>query len=172
VAAAGGWKHPPDGVPTESVPGRASIPLSVAAKRAGVDRRTLQAAVLRGDIEGWAQPGPRYVHWFVYTDALPSAPTHTGSDELGRMREDLTRLRAEVAELQRSPRSAGVLPVDPVTESVMADLRARLVAVEETNLLLMEAQGKTAEAAELYRQALALFMTPGHAGELVHHPGS
>jgi hypothetical protein len=60
-----------------------------------------------------------------------------------------------------------------MTESAVADLRAHIVTLTETNLLLLEAQeelGSVAttldSVAQKYRRALAQFMTPGHVGEL------
>ncbi|MDP7707406.1 hypothetical protein [Mycobacterium sp. TY815] len=58
-------------------------------------------------------------------------------------------------------------------EDEIAALRARVVNVSETNLLLLAAQDDLAaafaaanSAAEKYRQALSLYMTPGHVGDL------
>jgi len=55
VAADSGWKYPPVGVPSKPEPSRSSVPLSEAAQRLSVDRRTLLAAVTRGDTAGWAR---------------------------------------------------------------------------------------------------------------------
>jgi hypothetical protein len=162
VAADGEWKHPPDGVPTEPEPGRDFVPLSRAAQHAHVDRRTLQAAVVKGETAGWARPGPGKLRWFVYEDALPSSPGREQVDELTQLRAELTALRAEVAALRRSGPGEDA--------GVVADLRARLVSVEETNLLLIEAHEDLESASGKYRRALGLFMTPGHPGDLTQQP--
>ena len=176
MAADGGWKYPPDGVPTEPEPGRHFVPLSRAAQHAHVDRRTLQAAVVKGETAGWARPGPGKLRWFVYEDALPASPAREQADELTQLRAELGTLRAEVAALRRSGPGADA--------GVIANLRARLVSVEETNLLLIEAhedleaasrknreaQEDIESASRKYRRALGLFMTPGHPGDLTQQP--
>ena len=164
MAADGGWKYPPVGVPSEPEPSRSSVPLSEAAQRLSVDRRTLLAAVTRGDTAGWARPGPSHLRWFVYEDALPHPRDDDTTGRLNELVAEVERLRAQVADLQGSGavgrRSGGA------EEMMVADLRARLVRAEEANLLLIAAHADLAAAADKYRQALAQYMTPGHIGEL------
>jgi hypothetical protein len=69
VSGAGGWKYPPAGVPAEPDRDRPYVPLSEAAQRLGVDRRTLLRALTSGATAGWARPGPDNLRWFVYDDA-------------------------------------------------------------------------------------------------------
>jgi hypothetical protein len=162
VAAASGWKYPPPGVPVEADPARDYLPLSAAAQRVGVDRRTLLAAVVRGDTAGWARPGPGNLRWFVYEDSLPLARDDDAAGRLKRLEAENERLRAQISDAQTS-RAGGI---SDSAESVIADLRARLVMAEEANLLLIAAHADLAAAADKYRQALAQYMTPGHIGEL------
>jgi hypothetical protein len=163
MAAARGWKYPPAGVPVEPVPGRKYVSLNKAAQRLGIDRRTLLGALMRGDTAGWARPGPGNLRWFVYEDAL----TRTASDDtagmLNRLEAENQTLRSQLADLQHPGLTAGG---SDSTDTVIADLRARAVRAEEANLLLIAAHEDLAAAAEKYRQALGLFMTPGHVGEL------
>lgn len=167
MAAVSGWKYPPAGVPVEADPDRRHIPLSAAAERVGADRRTLLAAIKRGDVSGWARPGPGHLRWYVYEDSLPSARDDDTVGRLNRLEADNERLRAQIADLQAPrPEAAG----SDSTEALVADLRARLVRSEEANLLLLAAHADLAAAADKYRQALAQYMTPGHIGELTEGP--
>jgi hypothetical protein len=163
MAAESGWKYPPAGVPREPEPGRSYLSLSKAAQRLGMDRRTLLSAVMRGDTAGWARPGPGNLRWFVYEDALARARDDDGTSVVDRLEAENQRLRSQLALLKQSGLGAGGAD-DADTE--IADLRARAVRAEEANLLLIAAHEDFASAAEKYRQALALFMTPGHVGEL------
>jgi hypothetical protein len=144
VAGTSGWKHPPAGVPTEPDRTRSYVSLSQAAKRLGVDRRTLLRAVIRGDTAGWARPGPDNLRWYVYEDVLVI-------DQDSSPGRRLDALEAENAEL-----------------------RARLMNASESNLLLIAAQedltasaNLLSSAADKYRQALSLYMTPDHVDDLV-----
>jgi hypothetical protein len=163
VAGESGWRYPPAGVPTEAEPSRGYLPLSEAAQRAGIDRRTLQSAVVRGDTGGWARPGPGHLRWFVYEDSLPSARGDDVAGRLDRLEVENQRLSARLVDLQMSRVDGGG---SDSAETVVADLRARLVMAEEANLLLISAHEDLAAAADKYRRALAQFMTPGHVGEL------
>lgn len=163
MPAAGAMKYPPGGVATEPVQDQPYVPLRDAARRLHMDRRTLQAAVASGDVRGWARPGPQRLRWYVYEDQLPlPSPTTApaAGEEIGRLRSEIAALRAEVADLR-------------VDRDAVANLRAQVVALTETNLLLLGAQDDLSGAAtalqsatQKYRQALAQFMTPGHPGEL------
>jgi hypothetical protein len=163
VAGASGWRYPPAGVPTEAEPARGFLPLNEAAQRAGIDRRTLQAAVVRGDTAGWARPGPGHLRWVVYEDALPGVRDDDIAGRLNRLEVENQRLSAQLADLQKSRVEGGG---SESAETVIADLRARLVMAEEAGLLLISAHEDIAAAADKYRRALAQFMTPGHVGEL------
>jgi hypothetical protein len=68
-------------------------------------------------------------------------------------------------------------PSPPAPPGELEDLRAQVVALQETNRLLIAAQQELLEAdaaasdglraaARLYLDALGQFMTPGHIGEL------
>lgn len=194
---AGELKCPPAGVATSPTGNDAYVPLKVAAERLHMDPRTVQAAVVSGEIRGWARRGPQRLRWFVYADQLPTS-SRVGADpssvaDLRRELADLTEkvipaLRAEIEQLKQAAtadvRTEARRLVDSaiadlqadasrVRETTMADLRAENVALTEANLLLIEAHddlGKVTtaldSAARRYRRALALFMTPGHPGEL------
>jgi hypothetical protein len=162
VAGTSGWKLPPAGVPTEPDRTRAYVPLSTAAQRIGVDRRTLLAAVKRGDTGGWARPGPGHLRWYVYEDSLFSGRVEATDDRIAQLEVENERLRAHLAGL----RTPGANDSDQSAETMIADLRARIVTLEESNLLLLGAQADLAAAADKYRLALSLHMTPGHIGDL------
>jgi hypothetical protein len=182
VAAAGGLRYPPAGVATEPAPDRPYVPLKEASRRRHMDRRTLQAAVISGEIEGWARPGPQRLRWYVYEDQLAPLPPRLGppGDDIAQLRREVAELRAGLAEVRERATPGGVDPtrlieawrdelraeVDRLTHAAVADLRAHNVALTETNLLLLEAHDELGSAAQKYRRALALFMTPGHPGEL------
>lgn len=163
MAAVHGWKYPPEGVPAEPEPDRASIPLSEAAERVGADRRTLLAAIKKGHLAGWARPGPGHLRWYVYEDALPGQAGDDVSSTLTRLEAENARLRAEIADLRAARDGDGDRDGE---QSAIADLRARVVRAEAANLLLVAAHADLAAAAEKYRQALVQYMTPGHVGEL------
>ncbi|EHB45883.1 hypothetical protein MycrhDRAFT_6361 [Mycolicibacterium rhodesiae JS60] len=161
-----------------------------------MDRRTLQNAVVSGDIGGWARPGLQRLRWYVYEDQLPAAtPSPDGggpqgagpaaADDVAGLRGEVAELRAQVELLQRGAGGVDVaqamtsardelrVELAGMTESAVADLRADIVTLRETNLLLLEAQEELGgvattldSVAQKYRRALALFMTPGHPGEL------
>jgi hypothetical protein len=157
VAGSGGWKSPPAGVPAEPDRSRSYVSLSEAAQRLGVDRRTLLRAVTSGVTAGWARPGPDNLRWYVYEDALVSAGELGPGSPPGRLDSDVARER--IARL----------------EAENAELRARLMNASESNLLLIAAQEDLAASANLlssaadkYRQALSLYMTPDHIGDLTH----
>lgn len=68
-------------------------------------------------------------------------------------------------------------PSPTVSDTAVADLRAEVVALRETNLLLISAQEDREGAADLYRsaaakyrEALSLYLTPGHLAELDRSP--
>lgn len=176
----------PTGVSTTPEPGRPYIPLQKAADRAGCDRRTMQkaviAAVQTGVAAGFVRETNHSLRWFVYEDAVPDSP----------VQGDLGRLDAR---LQRLELATAVAADQQALET--ADLRARLLAATETNLLLMEANELLAaahkaadedrqrsqeshslqtellrQAHSRYAQALSLTMTPGHAGQLTAPPDS
>ena len=151
MAGTGGWKHPPAGVPTEPDRTRSYVSLSEAAKRFGVDRRTLLRAVIRGDTAGWARPGPDNLRWYVYEDELVSNQDWSPGPRLASPDRDDARVR--IAQL----------------EAENAELRGRLMNASESNLLLIAAQEDLTSAAEKYRQALSLYMTPDHIGHLGGH---
>jgi len=181
-------RHPPPGVPTEPVGDERYVPLAQAAERLRMDPRTVRAAIAAGEIRGWVRPSPQRLRWFVYEDELPArgaAPTATG--EVAALRTEVAALRAELAalratggvdptELARVVEAAvGQLRADiaRTAETAEAELRARVVNLTETNLLLMQAQDELGGVAttlqgvaQKYRRALAMFMTPGHPGEL------
>lgn len=196
MPAEGALKYPPAGVPREPAPDRRSVALKDAARRLHMDRRTLQSAVIAGEIHGWARPGLQRLRWYVYEDQLPattSAPSDgpegtarsAGSDDVAALRRELAELRAQVQTLQQGAGSVDVTQaiasvrkelhaeLTGIAESAVADLSAEIVNLRETNLLLLEAQEELGgvattldSVAQKYRRALALFMTPGHPGEL------
>jgi hypothetical protein len=155
VAGTDRWKHPPTGVPSQPDRARPYVSLSRAAQRLGVDRRTLLRALVRGDIPGWARPGPDNLRWYVYDDGLtgdqlPSSAPHSENPEKNGTSDRIAQLEAENAQL-----------------------RARLMSASESNLLLMAAHedltasaGFISAAADKYRQALSLYMTPDHIADL------
>lgn len=189
MASEGAWNYPPAGVAREPAPDRPFVALKDAARRLHMDRRTLQNAIASGEIDGWARPGPQRLRWHVYEDQLPTALRADVADdrtgEIAELRREIAELRAQVQTLDKGP--AGLDPsrmieairgelrseLTGMTESVVADLRADIVTLRETNLLLLEAQEELGgvattldSVAQKYRRALAQFMTPGHAGEL------
>lgn len=145
------WKMPPAGVPTEPDGARAYISLSEACKRRGIDRRTLMRAVVRADPDapiGWARPGPDNLRWYIYEDAIapqsvspPVVPAASAASE--DPDERIAQLEAENAEL-----------------------RARLNNASASNLLLLAAHEDLTSATEKFKQALSLYMTPDHIGDL------
>lgn len=160
MAEQGGLQRPPSGVPSEPTPDRPYIPLKDAARLLHLDRRTLQASLLEGRVQGWARPGPRRLRWFVYEDQVSTGARSDASGEVARLRSEVAELRAELAQVSQ-------------TLGSVADLRAQVVTLTETNLLLLGAQeelGTVASAMDRavqnYREALGLFMTPGHPGAL------
>jgi hypothetical protein len=153
------WKQPPAGVPTEADRTRPYVSLGDAAKRRGIDRRTLMRALIKADPTspmGWARPGPDNLRWYVYEDAIAAhdeAPSRTRPDVTATSE---TRLR--VAQL----------------EAENAELRARLNNASASNLLLLAAHEDLTSATEKFKQALSLYMTPdniGDLGELPSPPG-
>lgn len=181
-------RHPPPGVPTEPVGDERYVPLAHAAERLHMDPRTVRAAITSGEIRGWVRPSPQRMRWFVYEGQLPArAAAGTATGEVAALRIEVATLRAEVAALQATggvdsaelarvvEAAVGQLRAEIArsAESAQAELRARVVNLTETNLLLMQAQDElggvatTLEGvAQKYRRALAMFMTPGHPGEL------
>jgi hypothetical protein len=195
VPSEGAFRYPPAGVAIDPAPDRPFIALKDAARRQHIDRRTLQNAVVAGDVDGWARPGPQRLRWYVYEDQLPTTPPAGGgepqgsgladADEVAGLRREVAALRAQVETLGQQaggvdiPRAIEAArkelraELGEMTESAVADLRAHIVTLTETNLLLLEAQeelGSVAttldSVAQKYRRALAQFMTPGHVGEL------
>jgi hypothetical protein len=180
-------RRPPPGVPTEPAGDERYVPLTQAAERLHMDPRTVRAAITSGEIRGWVRPSPQRLRWFVYEDQLPPTGRLSAADEVAALRAEVSALREEVvalkttggvdrAELARAVEAAvAELRAELVrtAETATADLRARLVTLTETNLLLIQAQeelgGVTTTldgVAQKYRRALAMFMTPGHPGEL------
>ncbi|MDT5047976.1 MAG: hypothetical protein QOG75_3864 [Mycobacterium sp.] len=191
----GAFKYPPAGVAIEPAPDRAFVALKDAARRLHIDRRTLQNAVVAGEVDGWARPGPQRLRWHVYEDQLPTTPPVSASgpassgpaegDDVADLRREVADLRVQVETLKQQASGGGVVQVieavrnelraelSELTESAVADLRAHIVTLTETNLLLLDAQEELGgvattldSVAQKYRRALALFMTPGHPGEL------
>ncbi|MCH9729725.1 MAG: hypothetical protein K0U84_08645 [Actinomycetia bacterium] len=135
---------------------RRSLNMAEAARRAGKDRRTLIRQLVELDpTSGWVDTSGQKIMWYFYEDALPGRE----GDRVAELAADVEQLRSEIGHLRSSQDAAEV-----------ADLRARLVAVEETNALLMEAFELQEAAGQRFRQALALHTTPGHAGELASGP--
>lgn len=149
------WKQPPAGVPTEPDRTRPYVSLGDAAKRRGIDRRTLMRALIKADPAspmGWVRPGPDNLRWYVYEDAIAS---HDESPP--RARPDVTaseETRLRVAQL----------------EAENAELRARLNNASASNLLLLAAHEDLTSATEKFKQALSLYMTPDHIGDLRERP--
>jgi hypothetical protein len=171
-------KLPPAGVATSPLPDRPWVPLRTAAARLRMDHRTVQAAIANGEIAGWARPAPQRLKWFVYDDQLPAGSDGDGS-AVTALRAEVAELRAQVSALSTAPPRSDVAElVRAVTAEVLAesrrvaaqesaDLRATVTSLTETNLLLLGAQDDLAAAGAKYRQALAMFLTPGHAGGLL-----
>lgn len=148
----------------------------------------MRAAIVSGKIRGWARTRPQRLRWFVYADQLPGAgQVSDAGSEVAALRAEVAELRAEVASLKASgwldPAAIAQAvhaalgefraEVTRTAETASADLRARVVSLTETNLLLMQAQDELGgvaatlqEVAVKHRRALAMFMTPGHPGEL------
>jgi hypothetical protein len=196
VPSEGAFKYPPAGVAREPAPDRGFVALKDAARRLHMDRRTLQNAVVAGEVGGWARPGLQRLRWYVYEDQLlTTAPGSSDApegaappaerDDVAGLRREVAELRARVEILQRgaggvdvaqaiaSARNELRAELAGMTESALADLRAHIVNLTETNLLLLEAHEELGgvattldSVAQKYRRALALFMTPGHPGEL------
>jgi hypothetical protein len=173
-------KLPPAGVATSPLPDRPWVPLRAAATRLRMDHRTVQAAVTSGEIAGWARPAPQRLKWFVYEDQLPAASdSHSDGSAVAALRAEVAELRAQVSALSAAPARLDVEDlVRTVTAGVVAesrrvaaeesaDLRATVTSLTETNLLLLGAQDDLAAAGAKYRQALGMFLTPGHPGGLL-----
>jgi hypothetical protein len=185
-------------VAREPAPDRPFVALKDAARRLHIDRRTLQNAVVAGEVDGWARPGPQRLRWHVYedqllttppgppgADSMPASSPPAGGDDVAGLRREVAELRAQVETLKEQAGSGVVTPVVEavrkelraelagMSEAAIADLRADVVTLRETSLLLLEAQEELGgvattldSVAQKYRRALALFMTPGHPGEL------
>lgn len=152
-----GWKQPPAGIPTEPDRRRPYVSLGVAAKRRGIDRRTLMRAISKADPAspmGWARPGPDNLRWYVYEDAIASHGDIAVRAPQSAPASDETHLR--VAQL----------------EAENAELRAKLNNASASNLLLLAAHEDLTAATEKFKQALSLYMTPDHIGELRERPSS
>jgi hypothetical protein len=155
VAGIERWKQPPAGVPTEPDPARSYVSLGAAAQRRGVDRRTLMRALLRADASapmGWARPGPDNLRWYIYEDAIASGDA--SSPHPRREVPASVDAQVRIAELQAEN----------------TQLRASLNNASASNLLLLAAHEDLTSATEKFKQALSLYMTPDHIGELGERP--
>lgn len=176
-------RFPPSGVPTEPAQNRDFMALRDAARRMQMDRRTLQAAVVSGAVGGWARPGPERLRWFVYSDQVTaSGPGESSAESVAALRDEVAALREQVQVLRdsepRNPFDQKVMDevrteAGRVAGAAVADLRAENVSLKEAALLLLAAQEQLGGVvatmdgvAQKYREALLLFMTPGHLGEL------
>lgn len=151
MEATGRWKQPPAGVPTEPDPTRPYVSLAEAAKRRGMDRRTLMRALANAGQAtplGWVRPGPDNLRWYVYEDAINSP----GQASAAAAAEPTTSVEAQrrVAQL----------------EAENAELRARLNNASASNLLLLAAHEDLSSATEKLKQALSLYMTPDNLAGL------
>lgn len=99
--------------------GRPVTGVPEAARILGRDVRTVRRMIESGELEGGAAPGRERRHWFVYTDQLTSFPAYGPGPEHG----ELATLRAD-----------------------NADLRARAVAAEEGERLLLAGHATLREA--------------------------
>lgn len=180
------FRYPPAGVATAPADDRGYVPLKTAARRLHMDHRTVQSAVIAGEIEGWARPGPQRLRWFVYEDQLAAGPDSGPEAEVAALRAEVAALRADLDAVRSTPplsldiqqvAAAAVAElraeVGRATAGGTADLRAEVMALRESNLLLLAAHDELGtattalqSAGDKYRQALALFLTPGHPGEL------
>ncbi|RIT93145.1 hypothetical protein D2F00_20210 [Mycobacteroides abscessus] len=130
--------YPPEGVET-TPDGGTTVTVPHAAKQLGIDPRTARDMIISRKLRGGALPRPHRPRWYVYADQLPASKTDDATDPA-------------------SPRRAG--------DYLDADRLAELVALKEANLLLLAAQDDLQAANTNYRNALSLFMTPGHPGDL------
>lgn len=111
--------------------GRPATGVPEAARILGRDVRTVRRMIESGELEGGALPGRQRRQWFVYTDQLvpqaPAAPPRPRSEE------------GEIAALR--------------TEN--ADLRARALAAEEGERLLLAGQATLRDALRESQSTLA-----------------
>lgn len=145
------WKQPPPGVPTEPDPTRPYMSLGAAAKRRGMDRRTLMRALVKAGQAsplGWVSSGPDNLRWYIYEDAIVSRG------------ESSAPAAREVPASEETQRRLAQL------EAENADLRARLNNASASNLLLLAAHEDLTSATEKFKQALSLYMTPDNVAEL------
>lgn len=118
--------------------GRPVTAVPEAARILGRDVRTVRRMIEAGELEGGAAPGPQRRQWFVYTDQLPP---FAGSGTPARSHprhSELAALRAENAEL-----------------------RARAVAAEEGERLLLAGHAALREALQEGQSTIAAMLAAG-----------
>ncbi len=112
--------------------GRPVTGVPEAARILGRDVRTVRRMVESGQLEGGAVPGPQRRQWFVYTDQLESPAPAANAATAKSEHAELAALRAE-----------------------NADLRARVVAAEEGERLLLAGHATLREALRESQSTLA-----------------
>ena len=122
--------------------------LQEAATRLGKDPRTVIRAIIAGEIRGGAMPRPERLRWYVYADALPSAPAAGPTPPVSDAVVD--ELRAQVVSLSEANR----LLIAAQQELLDADRAVN------------DASEKYRAIARTYLDALGQFMTPGNIGDL------
>jgi hypothetical protein len=182
-----GLKYPPDNVETTPT-SHDYVSLRDAAERLGKDPRTVRNAIIAGRIRGGAQPYPQRLRWYVYTDQLPSQGT-----------PPTQQAPLDAATANAAPGSSG-LPESAMRliaeqQAIIADQRAKIVALEHNHRILSTAVEDLLDALDSYkaggnsyreaathfqaaadgiasslrkhRDALAQYTTPGHLGNLI-----
>ena len=123
-------------------PGRPVTGVTEAARILRRDVRTVRRMIEAGELEGGATPGPQRRQWFVYTDQLP--PFAAAATALASPPEhgELAALRAE-----------------------NADLRARTLAAEEGERLLLAGQAALRDALQHSQSTIATMLAAGASVE-------
>jgi len=119
---------------TSPQPGRPVMTAPQAARTLRKDLRTVRRMIERGELAGGAEQGPKYQRWYVYADQL-TGPAVAGTSSATTSD---TALTSEIQRLQASN----------------AELRAKLLAAEDTNRVLLAAQATQREAFIQYRQSV------------------
>lgn len=115
--------------------GRPVTSVPEAARILGRDPRTLRRMITSGEIEGGAASGRHRRQWFVYTDQLPPFAAPATAPDARSEQGELAALRAE-----------------------NADLRARAVAAEEGERLLLAGHATLREALRESQSTIAAML--------------
>lgn len=119
-------------------PGRPVTSVTEAARILRRDVRTVRRMIEAGELEGGATAGGQRRQWFVYTDQLPPFAVSAASPPSPAKHDELDALRNE-----------------------NADLRARAVAAEEGERLLLAGNAALREALQQSQSMIATMLAAG-----------